>query len=238
MAASDATIWLVIFYVPWCEHTKALTPQLEFTANKLISDGYKIEFGSVDVSTQRNLGWKFRIDRSPFLKILIKEGEEWIATDYNGAGKAKSIFEFCLEFYKVKNVPFSNLPIGFQEGDVVELDDSNFDDIIFSSNEIWMITFSAPWCYHCNLMKPNWIAAAKELGSNVRFATVNADANRGLARRFFVRTLPTMKFYYAGYDKDDSTAQSYTSGRTYEDIFSFATDLRADFESDPEKYSY
>ena len=41
------------------------------------------------------------------------------------------------------------------------------------------------------------------MGPNVRFAVINADVNRELARRFFVRMLPTVKFYEAGYGKND-----------------------------------
>lgn len=68
--------------------------------------------------------------------------------------------DFCTEYYRSQNIPYSNLPVNYVDGDVVELDESNFDEVLFGSNEIWMLTFSAPWCYHCNLMKPNWAAAA------------------------------------------------------------------------------
>lgn len=238
MAQSGAAIWLVIFAVPWCEHSKELIPQLEAAAAELISLNYNIKFGSVDVSVNKQLGWKYQIDRSPYVKIFFNEDDDWVTSDYNGAGTRSSIFEFCREFYRVKNIPYSNLPEGFIDGDVIELDDSNFDEILFSSNEIWMLTFSAPWCYYCNIMKPNWKAAAAELGADVRFATINADVNRGLARRFFVRTLPTIKFYQAGYLKNDQSAQSYDSGRNYEDILSFSNDLRLSFDNNPELFAY
>jgi len=88
---------------------------------------------------------------------------------------------------------------------MVYLDDETFDETIFNSNEIWILKFSAPWCPHCQDLKPSWINAAKELGADVRFAIIDADANRGLAKRFGVRMLPTLKFYKAGYGKSDAT---------------------------------
>jgi len=212
--------------VPWCEHVQTFSPNLEAAAEDLISKGYDIKFGAVDVSTNKKTGWKYQIDRSPFVKIFFNEEGEWIATDYSGSSEENSISTFCSEFFRGTNMPYSNLPDSFVDGDVIELDESNFDEVVFSSNEIWMLTFSAPWCYHCNLMKPNWAAAAKELGANVRFAVINADVNRGLARRFFVKKLPSVKFYDAGYGKDDSKAQLYSSGREKQDILNFATDLR------------
>ena len=61
------------------------------------------------------------------------------------------------------------------------IDEHNFNEKVMHSKDIWMLKFSAPWCHHCNEMKPNWISAAKELGSKVRFGIIDADANRGLA---------------------------------------------------------
>ena len=140
------------------------------------------------------------------VKIFKKENDVWTPTDFGGAGDIDSIKDFCMEFYRGTSIPYSNLPDEYISGDVLELDESNFDDVVFSSNEIWMIKFSAPWCYHCNLMKPAWTAAAKEMDGKVRFAVVNADKNRSLARRFFVKMLPTIKYFDAGYGKTDEKA--------------------------------
>lgn len=130
------------------------------------------------------------------------------------------------------------MPEGYIDGELVTLDDDNFDGIIGQSNEIWLIKFGAPWCYHCNLMLPSWTAAAKELGAKVRFGKIDADANRGLARRFGVTKLPTMKFFNAGYGKSDETIKDYTGGRTQKDIINFASTLHKEFVANPDKYAY
>jgi len=238
MSSSGADVWLVVFYVPWCEHTKLLVPQLQAVASDLLATNYNMKFGAVDVSVNKQLGWKYQIDRSPFIKIFSKTNGQWSTTDYAGDGKQASISDFCMEFYKGTNIPYSNIPDEFKDGDVIELDEGNFDEVVFNSNEIWMLKFSAPWCYHCNLMKPNWAAAAKEMGANVRFAVINADVNRSLARRFMVKMLPTIKFYHAGYGKNDGTAQTYQEGRSLQDVLNFAKNLRAEFELDPTVYAY
>ena len=70
----------------------------------------------------------------------------------------------------------------------------------------------------------------------MRFAIVNADANRSLARRFFIRMLPAIKYYDAGYGKSDESAISYKEGRTEEDLLRLANKLVKKYEDDPSKY--
>ena len=105
------------------------------------------------------------------------------------------------------------------------IDEHNFNEKVQHSPDIWMLKFSAPWCHHCTEMKPNWISAAKELGSKVRFGIIDADANRGLAQRFGINMLPSLKFYESGMEKTDYNMQDYTGGRSASEISDFAHSL-------------
>ena len=113
------------------------------------------------------------------------------------------VCEFCIENHRARHIPYSKIPLSYADGDVIDLDDDNFDEIVFGSNEVWLIEFVAPWCYHCKLMKPSFDLASKNLNGKVRFASINADKNRGLARRFNVKALPTIKYFEGGYGKTD-----------------------------------
>ena len=144
---------------------------------------------------------------------------------------------YCTDFYKSKNIPYSDLPADYVDGELVELDEDNFDRVVLGSNEIWLLKFQAPWCYHCNLMRPNWVAAAKELGTNVRFGLIDADANRGLARRYNVQTLPLLVYMHAGYGKTDEHALTYTGGRSKSEILNFARGLHEEYARDPSKWA-
>jgi thioredoxin-like negative regulator of GroEL len=146
-----------------------------------------------------------------------------VIDDFTGSGD--EVGSFCTEKYQQKNIPYTALPSEYGDGDVITLDDANFDEIVSSSNEIWMIKFGAPWCYHCNVVKPKWANVAKELGGKVRFATIDADKNRGLAKRFKISKLPTLRYYNAGYGKTDENVLSYTGKREEKPILEFATNL-------------
>lgn len=47
--------------------------------------------------------------------------------------------------------------------DVVVLDDTNFNALVYSSKDIWMVEFYAPWCGHCKALEPEWNEAASTL---------------------------------------------------------------------------
>merc|ERR1719399_2085939 len=80
-------------------------------------------------------------------------------------------------------------------GDVVELDDGNFDETLLDSEGMWLVAFVAPWCGHCKNLKPEWAKAATELKGIINVAVVDATANEGLSGRFGVQGFPTIKMF-------------------------------------------
>ena len=47
-----------------------------------------------------------------------------------------------------------------QEDFVVELMDGNMTDLIYDSQDLWIVEFYAHWCGHCQRFAPNWISLA------------------------------------------------------------------------------
>ena len=70
--------------------------------------------------------------------------------------------------------------------DVVELTDSNFEDLVFGSDDMWLVEFFAPWCGHCKNLAPHWAAAATELKGKVKLGALDATVNTIIANRFQV----------------------------------------------------
>jgi thiol-disulfide isomerase/thioredoxin len=78
---------------------------------------------------------------------------------------------------------------------VVELTADNFDAM--TSTGDWLIEFYAPWCSHCNALRPDFEKAARQLaaqGAAVRVGRVDAPEWRSLQFRFGVAGYPT--FYH------------------------------------------
>ena len=100
-------------------------------------------------------------------------------------------------------------------GPVTELTPSTFDTKLKSG--IWLVEFYAPWCGHCQQLKPEYLKLAKGLGDVVNVAAVNADEHKELAQRYSIQGFPTIKLMYAdGSGKIKSIA--YNGGRTSADM--------------------
>jgi protein disulfide-isomerase-like protein len=82
-------------------------------------------------------------------------------------------------------------------GAVVELTTSAFDETVLP-DERWLVAFTAPWCSHCKKLAPVYRAAAERLSDKVRFGTVDATAEKKLAKRFEVSGYPTIMYMHAG----------------------------------------
>ena len=87
---------------------------------------------------------------------------------------------------------------------VVDLCDSHFPDK--SSENVWMVEFYAPWCGHCQQLKPKYIEAAKEVKkdkeSGIKFGAVDCTKEQNLCSKYGVKGYPTLKVFVGGKGKD------------------------------------
>lgn len=61
--------------------------------------------------------------------------------------------------------------------EMIDLNPANFDKIVKDPSKDVFVLFYAPWCGHCNRMKPEWNSLAKDFpvsGTTV-IARINAD---------------------------------------------------------------
>lgn len=103
---------------------------------------------------------------------------------------------------------------------VEEIDDSFLETTaLHGHDEIWLLTFYAPWCLFCKDMDPAYYEVAAELksmGSEVRVGRVDATTNKGMAKEFRVEHYPAVKMW------KDNSKFSYQGPRTKDGVLDFA----------------
>ncbi|CAB4029224.1 disulfide-isomerase A6 [Paramuricea clavata] len=169
-------IWLVEFYAPWCGHCQSLAPEWKKAATALKGI---IKVGAVDMDVHSSVGGPYNVRGFPTIKIFGANKNSPV--DYNGPRTAPGLTKAALEAaqsavnQRLSGGGGSRSSGGGKTGggggsggsgnakDVIELTDSNFEEKVLQSNELWLVEFFAPWCGHCQRLEPEWKKAATEL---------------------------------------------------------------------------
>ena len=75
---------------------------------------------------------------------------------------------------------------------VVDAGDDTFADVADAATVPVLVDLWAPWCGPCRMVSPALESLARELAGRVKLVKVNVDEAPGLARRFGVRSIPTL----------------------------------------------
>jgi thioredoxin 2 len=82
--------------------------------------------------------------------------------------------------------------------DPVELDDSNFEQVVSRSPVPVLVDFWAEWCGPCRMFAPTLKRFAEEAAGTVLVAKVNVDHARATAGRFRIQSIPTIALFRDG----------------------------------------
>lgn len=82
----------------------------------------------------------------------------------------------------------------------IDANEANFEYevIVYSQNTPVVVDFWAPWCQPCKILTPLLEELIDSHAGAFRLARINVDENTGLAMRYGVRTIPTVKAIKGG----------------------------------------
>ncbi|KAI0881606.1 thioredoxin-domain-containing protein [Annulohypoxylon maeteangense] len=116
-------------------------------------------------------------------------------------------------------LPTAQASLYLKSSPVTQVDAKNFDKIINKSNHTSVVEFYAPWCGHCQNLKPAYEKAARNLDGLAHVAAVNCDEdeNKQLCGMMGVKGFPTLKTVRPG-KKGKPIVEDYNGPRTAKGI--------------------
>ena len=84
----------------------------------------------------------------------------------------------------------------------VEVDDTNFDEIVLNSDKPVLVDFWAPWCGPCRQIAPSIAELAKEYDGRAVIAKVNVDDSPSVSTKYEVSGIPALLYFRDGEQVD------------------------------------
>ncbi|MCD6566720.1 MAG: thioredoxin [Bacteroidales bacterium] len=81
---------------------------------------------------------------------------------------------------------------------IVEVNDSNFEEVVLKSEKLVIIDFWAEWCGPCRMVDPIIKEISEEYAGRVLAAKVDVDSNPGISSKLGIRNIPTVMFFMDG----------------------------------------
>ncbi|KAL9602162.1 MAG: hypothetical protein Q9219_002026 [cf. Caloplaca sp. 3 TL-2023] len=103
---------------------------------------------------------------------------------------------------------------------VLQVDGRSYDKLVAKSNQVSIVEFYAPWCGHCQNLKPAYEKAAKGLDGLAQVAAINCDdeGNKAFCGSMGVQGFPTLKIVKPSKRPGKPIVEDYQGGRTAKDI--------------------
>ena len=80
----------------------------------------------------------------------------------------------------------------------VEVNDSNFEEIVLKSDKPVIVDFWAEWCGPCRMIGPIVEELSEDYKDQAVCTKVDVDSSPGVASKYGIRNIPTILFFKNG----------------------------------------
>ena len=84
----------------------------------------------------------------------------------------------------------------------VEINDSNFEQLVKNSDKPVLVDFWAEWCGPCKAIAPTIDAVAKDYQGRAKITKLNVDQNIATSSRYNIKGIPTLLLFKNGMVKE------------------------------------
>ena len=188
------------------DHVREFLPTFERVAELVKGKG---TLAFVDCSESKKLCKTIKAKPKKFVLKHFQDGK--FLKDYDRLLQEKSLLNFVLD--PNADPPWSEDPTA---KDVKHIDNPlNFRKVIDKERKPLLLMFYAPWCGHCNELKPKFAAAATKLKKTAVLAAMDLDKPEAFSVRqeYNVTGFPTLIYFEDGERQFD-----YSGGRDEDSI--------------------
>jgi thioredoxin 1 len=80
----------------------------------------------------------------------------------------------------------------------IEINETNFEKEVLSSDKPVLVDFWAPWCGPCKMLSPVIEEIASEYNGKAKVFKVNTDENMSLSTKFQITSIPCLILFKNG----------------------------------------
>jgi len=81
---------------------------------------------------------------------------------------------------------------------IIEVNDMNFRQEVYTTDQTIVADFWAPWCGPCRMLSPIIEDLSNELYKDVKFIKINIEASPNLADFFRIQSIPAILIFKKG----------------------------------------
>ena len=83
-------------------------------------------------------------------------------------------------------------------GNLLELNDDNFNDEVVNSEDVVLVDFWAEWCGPCKMIGPIVEKISNDYSGKIKVGKLDVDSNPTVSSTFGIRSIPTLLIFKSG----------------------------------------